>query len=141
MRASGVRQALIDQIQAITPDSQATHRDRFVALDLRHKSDRGVTVSDRCFVVELAQITPSVLITPNTQTATYEIDVFYMAQDGVEDRIALDAERIVHALYSIHTQDADLYTAEIGPIAVNDTMYENILSATTTVDVTYKTDI
>ena len=92
-------------------------------------------------MVELAQITPSVLITPNTQTATYEIDVFYMAQDGVEDRIALDAERIVHALYSIHTQDADLYTAEIGPIAVNDTMYENILSATTTVDVTYKTDI
>lgn len=141
MRASGVRQALIDQIEAITPDTQATHRDRFIALDLRHKSDRGVTVSDRCFVVELAQITPSILITPNTQTATYEIDVFYMAQDGVEDRIALDAEQIIAALYSIHAQAADLYNADIGPVAVNDTVYDNVLSATLTVELTYKTDI
>lgn len=141
MRASAVRTALIDQIEAITPDSQATHRDRFVALDLRHNTDRGVTVADRCFTVELAQLTPSILITPNTQSATYEIDVYYMAQEGVEDRIALDAERIIHALYSIHTQAADLYKADIGPIAVNDTVFENILTATLTVDLTYKTDI
>ena len=109
MRASAVRTALIDRIEAITPDDQATHRDRFVALDLRHNTDRGVTVADRCFTVELAQLTPSILITPNTQNATYEIDVYYMAQNGVEDRIALDAERIINALYSIHEQAADLY--------------------------------
>ena len=63
MRASAVRTALIDRIEAITPDDQATHRDRFVALDLRHNTDRGVTVADRCFTVELAQLTPSILIT------------------------------------------------------------------------------
>ncbi len=141
MRASAVKQAIADKLEAITPDDMATHRDRFVAVDLRHRSDAGVVMADRTFVVELAQVAPSTLISPGTQVITYDVHVFYSAQDGIEDRVAKDAERLIDALYLLHTEAADIYFTAIQPLQLSDTAYDGLLEAVISVDVTYKTDI
>ena len=141
MRASEVKAAIVSKLEAITPDDMATHRDRFVGVDLRHRSDQGVVMADRTFVVELAQVAPSALISPGTQVITYDVHVFYAAQDGIEDRVAKDAERLIDALYLLHTEAADIFYTSIQPLQLSDTVFDGLLEAVISVDATYKTDI
>lgn len=132
-----MRTAIKDKIEAISPDDQATHRDVFTLVDLRRRDGASMRIADRHFALDLMEVDSTRLITPNSQTITYALRVFYSAETGVDDRIAKDAERVLDALYSLHTEDADIARADAGPVQISETVVEGLLEATTAVAVTY----
>lgn len=137
MRAKAVRDAIITAIQAITPDTLASGSDRLRVVDLGGKDPSGLR--ERLFTVLLAEVRPTVTIEPSDQQVVYDVAVYYAQHRDTDDRISDDAERVTSALYSLHTQDADIYGAEVSPTrVVTSSSVPQMLEAVTTVTVTYR---
>ena len=142
MRTSEVKTALVNAIEAITPDAKASARDVFRHVD--HAGRYGLTASnqgrlpDRVFHVALASVPERAdLLTTDAFSATYDLAIYYTAgQAQIEDRIGADAERIQWALATVHTTAADLFNVDVSPGPVDE--FEQIIEARLTARCTYR---
>jgi hypothetical protein len=136
MRASGVKTAIVSALEAIDPDSNVGG-ESFRHVDLGGREPGALT--ERAFTVDLTQVGRSAYITLDCQVVSYELTVWFHAYQGVEDRIADDAERMIAALNKLHEQSDDLYAADfdavdVGPSAI----MEGMLEASLDIAVTYR---
>ena len=137
MRASAVKTAIVDAIEAITTLDSDAGGEAFVSVDKAGPEDY---LPERGFAVELVAIVPPSLMTHDNQIARYMIRVFYSAHPAVEDRISDDAERIVQKLYNLHTtaSSGDLYAIALDEAGIGPGPVENTYEATFPVAVTYR---
>lgn len=101
MRASAVRDAIIDAIEAATLDTKARGSD--VIRVLRHAREPE-SVAERVAMVRLIGLpTKDDANTCDAFTVTYQVSVFYAPSDDIDDRIASDAERLFAPVWNLHT--------------------------------------
>ena len=114
MRLSGVKQAIIEAIEAITPDDSAGPRDTFTHIDTGGRDLE--RAPDRVFRVALSMVPRrGDLITLDAYVGAFDLSVFYTPTPSIEDRIAKDAEKIVDALLPLHQQNTSIYRIDIEP--------------------------
>lgn len=136
MRASAVKTAIVDSIEAITVDSNVGG-EAFNYVDLAGR-DPGA-ISERAFEAELVGVTPSILITETAQIVSFAVTVYYASYEAVEDRIADDAERIIKALTRLHDQNGDIFRAAFDEMSVAPSGFmEGMLEASLPIAVTYR---
>ena len=136
MRASAVKTAIANAIEAITPDSNAGN-ESFVHIDLGGRDPGAIT--ERAFVVELTAVHRSQLITLDCQAVDFAITTFFHSYEGVETRLAEDAEQIIKALTRLHEQNDDLYSVEFDAVDVAPSRsMDGMLEASLDVSVTYR---
>lgn len=99
MRASAIYDLLVDVVEGITPDEQASVGDVF-----RHDPDQtdNEVRPERSFIIEQGQLSPSETFVPKTVSTVLRLRVYYVDDPGVGRRIAADGERIIAALAPLH---------------------------------------
>lgn len=119
MRASAVRDAIIDTIEAATLDTKARGSD--VIRVLRHAREPE-SVAERVAMVRLIQgPDKDEANTCDAFSVTYQVSIFYAPSDDIDDRIAADSERLYLPLWRLHTDaSGDILDATLGPLAVEE---------------------
>ena len=119
-RASTIRAAIASAIEGVTPDVRATRSDAFRHLDAG--SAQFEQAPDRSFQVRLAAQPQRIEINNcDTWRVEYQVIVFYNArQDGVEDRIAGDFERIWGPLERLFETVAGVMRVDVAPLGIAD---------------------
>ena len=119
MRASAVRDAIIDAIEAATLDTKARGSD--VIRVLRHAREPE-SVAERVAMVRLIQgPDKDEANTCDAFSVTYQVSIFYAPSDDIDDRIAADSERLYLPLWRLHTNaSGDILDATLGPLAVEE---------------------
>lgn len=119
MRASAVRDAIIDAIEAATLDTKARGSD--VIRVLRHAREPE-SVAERVAMVRLIQgPDKDEANTCDAFSVTYQVSIFYAPSDDIDDRIAADSERLYLPLWRLHTNaSGDIIDATLGPLAVEE---------------------
>jgi len=136
MRASGVKTAIVSAIEGITPDSNVGG-ESFVHIDLGGREPGAI--AERAFVVELTAVHRSDLITLDCQVVDYAVTTFFHSYEGVETRLAEDAEQMIKAVTRLHQQEADLYAVEFDAVDVTPSRsMDGMLEASLTLSVTYR---
>lgn len=136
MRASEIKTSIVTAIEAIAVDSNAG-KEAFRHIDLGGRDPGALT--ERAFEVELVGISPSILITPDCQRASWLLTVYYHAYSGVEDRIADDAERVIKAMDTLHSTATDLYAVNLLEVGVGPSgAMDGMLEASAPLTVTYR---
>lgn len=126
MRTSAVRTAIAAALSAISPDSRASRRDRFVYVQTGQREQESLV--DRSFVLLLSsQPKRADSDAISTFVVEYQLSIFYSATlglanegGGAEDRIGEDSERVYAALDRLHTQSSDINACFPEPIGVVD---------------------
>lgn len=136
MRASEVKSAIVDAIEAISPDARASNRDVFRHVDNAGRA--GMRAPDRVFFVDVSELPNRAdLLTVDAYKVQMAVTVLYSVAPGkTEDRVLADSERISHALINLAAQHADLYAAEVTPLDMIES--ESVIEAQITVDVIYR---
>lgn len=120
MRASAVRAAIGAAIAAVSVDTRAGARDRLTYLQYGARDPD--SVPERSFTIALsAQPQRAEDSAVSTYEVEYLVTIFYVSQpgvDGVEDRIAVDAERVYIACEKLHEQNADINAAFVSASGV-----------------------
>ena len=139
MRASGVKAALVLALQAIAPDAP-TH-ESFTHVDLAGR-EPGM-MPERTFTLELGAVprhargpAGAPLMSTDGWVANYDLMVFYAPADGVEDRMADDADRISQTLHQLHEEDREIFMIDVVPGVV--ARVEGALAASWNLDITYR---
>ena len=136
MRASEVKTAIVDAIQAITPDSDVGG-EVFRHVDLGGREP--AALSERAFLLDLTSIARSGLLQAGTQAASYQLTVFYASYAGVEDRISDDAERLIVAVEALPNVAGDLFATEIDAVDVaQSATADGMLEAILPIEVIYR---
>lgn len=139
MRATAVKAAIIAAVEGITTLDSDVGGEAFVEIDFGGK-DPG-RLQDRAFMLQLADISPTDVTTHDYQRVTYLLRIFYGIQQDVDDRIAGDAERLLQALYPLHSTsgETDLYAVEFDSITIQDAGLEGgMLEAALPITVHYR---
>lgn len=123
MRASEVRAALVAAVKAIAPDARAGVNDRFIHVETPRDPD---SASERMFRVSLsAQPTKDdTLNTCDMTRGEWSLAIFYPWSNAIDDRIALDSERLDAALSedALTAQNADFEHILVTPTGVEETL-------------------
>ena len=118
MRASAVRDAIIDVIEAAALDTKARAGDVIRVLRTAREPE---AVTERCAMVRLISgPDKSAHNTCDAFEVTYQVSIFYQPSDDIEDRIASDVERLYADLYSLHTANSDILDCRPGTLAVSE---------------------
>lgn len=118
MRASAVRDAIIDAIEAATLDTKARSGDVIRVLRTAREPE---SVAERVAMVRLiAGPDKSAHNTCDAFEVTYQVSIFYSPSDDIEDRIASDVERLYASLYNLHTAAADILDCRPGVLSVSE---------------------
>ena len=112
MRASAVRQAIIEALQGALVDNRARGSDTLSVH--RHPTPPESVPSRTCMVSLSAPPNKSELDTCDLFEVTYSVAIYYPAGNDTEDRIASDAERIYKPLWRLHEAHADMVDSEPG---------------------------
>jgi len=138
MRSSDVRSAMVTAIENITPDTQASHRDKFRELRQGYREKRVST--DRFFAIKLNTVPAraEAMITTDLYQAGWDLTVFYSDIPGqeVEDRICHDFERISQKLEGLPGSTTDLAHLDLVAGMVDE--LDGILTASFSIDTTYR---
>lgn len=122
MRASEVRAALIAAVRALAPDARAGVNDRFVHVEQPRDPD---TAQERTFRISLAAqpVKDDSLNTCDMTRGEWSLGIFYPWTPAMDDRIALDAERLDAALSedAMTAYDADFQHVVVTPTGVEET--------------------
>lgn len=119
MRASAVRDAIIDAIEAATLDTKARSGDVIRVLRTAREPE---SVAERVAMVRLIQgPDKDEANTCDAFSVTYQVSIFYAPSDDIDDRIAADSERLYLPLWRLHTDaSGDILDATLGPLAVEE---------------------
>lgn len=120
MRASAVRQAIIEALQAVLTDSRARGSDTLSVH--RHPSPPESVPSRTAMVSLLSAPTKSDLDTCDLFEVTYQVAIYYPAGADTEDRVAADAERLYRPLWRLHESHADMVSSEPGAPSVEESL-------------------
>ena len=138
MRSSEVRSKMGAAIEEITPDSQASQRDKFRELRQGYSEKRVST--DRFFAIKLNSVPARAenMLATDLYQAGWDLMVFYSDVPGqeVEDRICQDFERISQKLEGLPGTTADLAHIDLIPGGVDE--LDGILTASYNVDTKYR---
>lgn len=136
MRGHDLRKLIISIIEAITPDFQATSRDRFVCDP--DQSDTELR-PHRSFVLIQGQLSPSTSFTTHQKTTTFRLVVYYADSPNAGDVILADGERIQTALWAVNgTLHPDISGVnQMGDWIPNQSSQPNMLEATIDFTVSY----
>lgn len=136
MRGHQLRALIISTIEAITPDFQATSRDRF-----RYDPDQSDTEQrpHRSFVLVQGQLSPSTSFTTHQKTAAFRLVVYYEDSPNAGDITLADGERIQTALWAVNgTLHPDISgISQMGDWIPNQSSTPNMLEATIDFAVSY----
>ena len=136
MRASAVKTAIVDSLEAITVASNVGG-ESFTYVDLGGREPGAL--SERAFEVELTAVAPTILITESAQIVSFLVTIYYASYPQVEDRIADDAERVVKKLYRLFEQNGDIFKTDFEEVSVSPSgIMEGMLEAAVPLAVTYR---
>jgi len=127
-RASTIRKAIADAIIGATPDNRTTRTDVF-----RHMDVGAVDVDnapDRVFVIRLGTQPERIEVNNcDTWEVSFDVQVFYNAtQPGIDDRMALDAERLWGPVERLFETVAGVMLVTVTPAGLVDTSPSTIVS-------------
>lgn len=137
MRASDVRAAIATAMKAVPPDARAGKDDVFTFLDQPRDPDIAQERSFRVALTMQPMLDPE-YGTCDGQVATWDLTVYYPWSPTIDDRIAVDSERIdsllsENALVAIN---ADIQHVILAPLGVFEAA--SLLSARWSVTVHYR---
>lgn len=136
MRASAVRQAIIETLQSTLVESRARGSD---TLSVHRHPTPPESVPSRTAMVSLTTApTKSDLDTCDLFNVVYAIAIYYPAGTDTEDRIASDAERLYTPLWRLHESHADMVSSEPGEPSVEESM--GMLTLRLELAITYRLD-
>lgn len=138
MRSSEVRTTMVSAVEAITPDIQANHRDKFRELRQGYREKRVST--DRFFAIKLNSVPAraELMLATDLYFCGWDLMVFYSDTPGqeVEDRICQDFERISQKLEGLPGTEADLAHIELMAGAVDE--LDGIITANYNIETKYR---
>lgn len=119
MRASAVRTAIIDAIEAEPLDHKARAGDVIRVLRSAREPE---SVTERTAMVRL--LSGPDKTEHNTCDAfevVYQVSLFYAPSADIDDRIAADGERLYQPLFNLHTDaSGDIMNAQPGPQTISE---------------------
>lgn len=119
MRASAVRTAISDAIEAITPDTRAGEGHMFRRMSRQPRDPEAAP--ERAFrLVLVAQPQRDDLTTWDSWRVEYQLSIYYPHSPDVEDVIGADAELIDVTLEQLQTVTADLHNVVVEPSSVSE---------------------
>jgi len=110
VRGPATRTALVTAIEAAALDDDAGG-EQFTYVDLGGAEVSAMT--ERCFTLHRTSLDLTEVMTARVPTVTYLCAVYYGMYDNVGDRMHQDAERLVGALWSLHTTEADVCSVSL----------------------------
>jgi len=114
MRCGAVRDALVNAIEAITPDHMASSTDLFRSHDFETPGrDRAFRVDRISPQAPAADLMATVGAGPDPYEVSFEISTIYLDGPGTTDRRLADGDKIVDALRELVSTEAQVRSIDI----------------------------